>query len=57
MLDNTNEGDIVFDPCAGSGVTAQVAIENNRQYICCELDKEIYDKSIEYLNKHYIKES
>ena len=57
MLDNTNEGDIVFDPCAGSGVTAQVAIENNRQYICCELDKKIYDKSVEYLNKHYIKES
>ena len=57
MLDNTNEGDIVFDPCAGSGVTAQVAIENNRQYICCELDKEIYDKSIEYLNKYYLKES
>lgn len=53
MLDNSNEGDIIFDPCAGSGVTAQVAIENNRQYICCELDKEIYDKSLKYLKENY----
>ena len=57
ILDNSNEGDIIFDPCAGSGVTAQVALENNRNYICCELDKETYDKSLDYLNKHYLKES
>ena len=54
MLGNSNEGDIIFDPCAGSGVTAQVAIENNRKYICCELDKEIYDKSLKYLKENYL---
>jgi site-specific DNA-methyltransferase (adenine-specific) len=36
----TNEGDVVFDGFAGSGTTAIAAINTNRQYICCELDKE-----------------
>ena len=53
ILDNTNEGDIIFDPCAGSGVTAWTAIENNRNFICCELDKDIYNTSINYLKNHY----
>ena len=30
ILDNSNEGDIVFDPCAGSGSHLLVAKENNR---------------------------
>lgn len=52
MLDCTNENAIVFDPCAGSGVTAWVAKENNRNFICCELDKSTYEKSKEYLIKN-----
>ena len=43
ILDNSNEGDIVFDPCAGSGSTLLVAKENKRRYLGCE----IY---IEYFN-------
>ena len=49
MLDNSNEGDLIFDPCAGSGVTAYTAKENNRNFLCLELDKETFDISEEYL--------
>ena len=49
ILDNSNEGDLIFDPCAGSGSTLLMAKENNRNYLGCELDKEFYDKAIERL--------
>ena len=51
MLDCSNENEIIFDPCAGSGVTAWVAKENNRNFICCELDKETFDISKAFLLK------
>lgn len=51
MLDCSNEGEVIFDPCAGSGVTAWVARENNRHFLCCELDKETYDKSVAFLRQ------
>lgn len=38
ILDNSNEGDIVFDPCAGSGSHCLVAKELGRNFIGCELD-------------------
>ena len=53
ILDNSNEGDLIFDPCAGSGITAQIALETNRQYMCCELDKETYQKATAYLSTNY----
>lgn len=53
MLDNSNEGDLVFDPCAGSMVTAWVANELNRKFICLEKDKETYDIGIENIIKNY----
>lgn len=54
ILDNTNEGDIVFDPCAG-GMTSVVAAHSvGRKYICCELNKEFYDKGIDFLKKEGI---
>ena len=40
IIDNSNEGDIVFDPCLGSGTTAVAAIKTNRHYIGFELSKE-----------------
>lgn len=43
ILDNSNEGDIVFDPCAGSGAHLLVAKENNRQWLGVELNKEYYE--------------
>lgn len=43
ILDNSNEGDIVFDPCCGSGSHLLVAKENNRQYIGVEIDKDWFE--------------
>ena len=54
MLDCSNENEIIFDPCAGSGVTAWVAKENNRNFICCELDKETFDISKKFLQSRNI---
>ena len=43
ILDNTNENDIVFDPCAGSGSHLLVAKKLNRQYLGCELDSHYFN--------------
>ena len=43
VLAGSRIDDIVFDPFMGSGTTAQVAIENGRQYLGCELNPE-YEK-------------
>ena len=43
--------EIIFDSCAGSEVIAWVAKENNRNFICCELDKDTYNISKEFLLK------
>jgi len=51
ILDNSNEGDLIFDPCAGSGSTLLVAAQNNRRYLGCELNKEYYDKALTRLQK------
>lgn len=50
ILDNSNEGDIIFDPCAGSGSHCLVALENNRKYIGFELDEEYYNIALQRLN-------
>lgn len=55
ILDNTNENNIVFDPCVGSGTTVVAALELNRKYIGFELKKEFYEKAklrIINLNNH-----
>ena len=51
ILDNSNEGDIIFDPCAGSLAHCLVAKENGRRYIGCELNKEYFDSGIERLKR------
>ena len=43
ILDNSNEGDVVFDPCAGSGSHLLVAKENNRQWLGVELNREYFN--------------
>lgn len=40
----SNEGDLVLDPCAGSGTTAEACINTNRNYICMDNDLENYTK-------------
>lgn len=54
ILDNTNEGDMVFDPCAGGMTTVLAAAASNRNSICCELNTEFYEKGIEMLKKEGI---
>lgn len=43
ILDNTNENDIVFDPCMGSGSHLLVAKDNGRNIIGIELDSNYYE--------------
>ncbi len=40
ILDNTNVGDIVFDPCIGSGTTAIASVTTDRHYIGFDISKE-----------------
>lgn len=49
ILDNTNEGDLVFDPCAGSGSTLLMAKQLGRRYFGCELNAEYFNKAKERL--------
>lgn len=51
ILDNSNEGDIVFDPCCGSGAHLLCAKELNRKYIGCELDIKYFEIAKERLNE------
>lgn len=43
IVDNSNENDIVFDPCAGSGSHCLAAKELGRNYIGCELNTEWFE--------------
>lgn len=43
ILQNSNEGDLIFDPCSGSGSHLLCASELDRNYIGCELNKEYFD--------------
>ena len=49
ILDNSNENDLIFDPCCGSGAHCFVAKAINRNYIGCELNTEYYNKAIKRL--------
>ena len=39
ILDNTNKGDVIFDPCFGSGSTGIISMQENRKFIGIELDE------------------
>jgi DNA modification methylase len=51
ILAGSKKGDIVFDPFMGSGTTAQVALDNARQYLGCELNSEYKKLQDERLNR------
>lgn len=46
---HSNEGDTVLDCFAGSCTTGVAAINTNRNFIGCEIDKDYYTKSIKRL--------
>lgn len=43
ILDNSNEGDIIFDPCCGSGSHLLCASELGRKFIGVELDQNYFE--------------
>jgi site-specific DNA-methyltransferase (adenine-specific) len=51
ILASTNQGDVVLDPCMGSGTTAIACINTNRNYIGFELDKHYCDVANERVQK------
>lgn len=52
----TIPGMIVLDSCGGSMSTAVAAIETNRNYICFEKDREIFDIGSHRVNEHLTKQ-
>ena len=53
----TDEGDVVIDPCFGSGSTARAAMETKRNFYGFEINKEFYHKAKEQMcNPNYITE-
>lgn len=43
ILDNSDEGDIVFDPCMGSGTHGLVALKEGRRFVGIELNKDYFE--------------
>jgi len=41
----TDEGDVVIDPCCGSGTTLRAAHELNRNSFGFEIDREFYNRA------------
>lgn len=54
ILDNSNERQIVFDPCSGSGSHLYVARNLNRLFVGCELSKEYFDINKDRLQQQEI---
>lgn len=48
---SSNEGDVVFDPCMGSGSTGVAALNLSRDFVGVEIDKEYFDKAKDRLSK------
>lgn len=48
----TNPGDLVLDPCIGSGTTAIAAINTGRQYVGFELDPGYFQAAQERIARH-----
>lgn len=50
ILDNTNENDLIVDPCMGSGSTGIVAIKNNRNFVGIEIDEKYFNVAKERIS-------
>jgi site-specific DNA-methyltransferase (adenine-specific) len=48
----TNEGDLILDNVAGSMTTAIAAINTDRNYICMEMDEEMFEKGKKRVEEH-----
>lgn len=52
ILDNSNLGDTIFDPCMGSGTTAVASTKLDRKYYGFEINKEAFEKLIERIENY-----
>ena len=43
IVENTKEGDTLFDPFMGSGTTAIAALKEKRNFVGCEMNKEYFE--------------
>jgi site-specific DNA-methyltransferase (adenine-specific) len=54
----TDPGDVVIDPCFGSGTSARAAMELGRNYYGFEISKDFYKKAVsQMINTQYLDES
>lgn len=51
ILDNTNIGDLVLDPCMGSGSTGVVCVNTGRNFIGIEMDETYFNIAKERIEK------
>lgn len=51
ILDNSNENDLIVDPCMGSGSAGIVAVKNGRKFFGVELDEKYFNISKERIGK------
>ena len=49
IVDNSNENDILFDPCSGSASHLFCARELNRRFLGCELDDNYFQVGVDRL--------
>ena len=52
ILTWSSEGDLVLDPFMGSGTTAVICQDNNRNYLGYEIDEKYYNVCLRRLNEH-----
>lgn len=45
ILENTRQGDLIFDPCSGSGSTLLVAGQEGRHFLGCEIHNPYFIKA------------
>ena len=53
----TDEGDVVIDPCAGSGSTLIAALRTNRRAFGFELDRNFYDQAKNWIEQEQMQEN
>ena len=56
LLDNTNDGDVVLDPCMGSGSTWLVCMKNGRRFVGIEIKENYYNIAANRLREHAAQE-
>ena len=52
ILDNSNENQVVLDPCMGSSSTGVACLNTNRKFIGIELDDNYFDIGAERMRNH-----